>query len=61
MEWWKGQREAKGVDIEEAFKCRTCEFASDCSWRQSMDDEMLQRARTQQKKRATRRASGNAA
>ncbi|RGP74250.1 exonuclease v [Fusarium longipes] len=61
MKWWKGQREAKGVDIEEAFKCRTCEFVSDCSWRQSMDQEVLQRARNQQKKRATRRASGNAA
>ncbi|CEI40341.1 hypothetical protein FVEN_g1732 [Fusarium venenatum] len=61
MEWWKGKREAKGVDIEEAFKCGTCEFVSDCSWRQSMDAEMLQKARTQQKKRATRRASTNAA
>ncbi|KAL6923625.1 hypothetical protein FSHL1_000874 [Fusarium sambucinum] len=61
MEWWKGKREAKGVNIEEAFKCGTCEFVSDCSWRQSMDDEMLQKARTQQKKRATRRASTNAA
>ncbi|OBS19378.1 hypothetical protein FPOA_11103 [Fusarium poae] len=61
MEWWKGKREAKGVDIEEAFKCGTCEFVSDCSWRQSMDDEMLQKARTRQKKRATRRTSANAA
>ena len=61
MEWWKGRREAKGVDIEEAFKCRTCEFVEDCSWRQSMNEEMLQRARNSQKKRATRRASNNAA
>ncbi|KAH7198207.1 exonuclease V a 5' deoxyribonuclease-domain-containing protein [Fusarium flagelliforme] len=61
MEWWKGRREAKGVDIEEAFKCRTCEFVDDCSWRQSMDEEMLQKARNSQKKRATRRASNNAA
>ncbi|KAF5655798.1 exonuclease v [Fusarium heterosporum] len=61
MEWWKGRRNAKGVDIEEAFKCGTCEFASDCSWRQSMDDERLQKARTQQKMRASRRASNKAA
>ncbi|KAF4339426.1 exonuclease V [Fusarium beomiforme] len=60
MNWWKGKRDARGVDIEEAFKCRTCEFASDCSWRQSMDDKMLQRARAQQKIRATRRASSDA-
>ncbi|KAM6533927.1 hypothetical protein FALCPG4_006869 [Fusarium falciforme] len=57
MAWWRGERRAKGVDIEEAFKCRTCEFASDCSWRQAMDDERLQRARTQQKVRAMRRKS----
>ncbi|KAI6759390.1 hypothetical protein HG530_010070 [Fusarium avenaceum] len=61
MEWWKGKRNAKGVDIEEAFKCRTCEFVSDCSWRQSMDDGQLQKARTKQKMRVTRRASSNAA
>ncbi|KAJ3527981.1 hypothetical protein NM208_g10435 [Fusarium decemcellulare] len=57
MAWWQGERKAKGVDIEEAFKCRTCEFASDCSWRQGMDDEQLQRARAQQKVRAMPRAS----
>lgn len=57
MAWWRGERRAKGVDIEEAFKCRTCEFASDCSWRQAMDDERLQIARTQQKVRAMRRKS----
>ncbi|KAF5023694.1 hypothetical protein F66182_4260 [Fusarium sp. NRRL 66182] len=56
MEWWQGKRKAKGVDIEEAFKCGTCEFASDCTWRQSMDEERLQRARAQQKLRARRRA-----
>ncbi|KAF5677056.1 exonuclease V [Fusarium denticulatum] len=61
MDWWKGKRDARGVDIEEAFKCRTCEFASDCSWRQGMDDEMLQRARAQQKIRATRRARSSSA
>ncbi|PHH86843.1 hypothetical protein CDD83_9680 [Cordyceps sp. RAO-2017] len=38
MAWWRGDREARGVDIEEAFKCRSCDFAADCSWRQSMDD-----------------------
>ncbi|KAM0432927.1 hypothetical protein ACHAPT_004632 [Fusarium lateritium] len=58
MTWWRGERRAKGVDIEEAFKCRTCEFASDCTWRQAMDDERLQRARAQQSARAMRRKSG---
>ncbi|KAM5347901.1 hypothetical protein ACJ41O_007725 [Fusarium nematophilum] len=57
MAWWRGERKAKGVDIEEAFKCRTCEFASDCSWRQTMDQERLQRARAQQRVRAVGRTS----
>ncbi|KND90006.1 Exonuclease V [Tolypocladium ophioglossoides CBS 100239] len=56
MGWWRGERQAKGVDIEEAFKCRTCEFASDCSWRQSMDEDRLQKV--QRRMSAARQASG---
>jgi exonuclease V len=44
MSWWKGQREARGVDIEEAFKCRICEFAETCEWRiQKMHDAFNKR------------------
>ncbi|KAH7134248.1 exonuclease V a 5' deoxyribonuclease-domain-containing protein [Dactylonectria macrodidyma] len=53
MAWWRGERKASGVDIEEAFKCQTCEFVSDCSWRQDMDGERLRKA--QQRVRAMRR------
>ncbi|KJZ80039.1 hypothetical protein HIM_00753 [Hirsutella minnesotensis 3608] len=56
MRWWRGERQANGVDIEEAFKCRSCEFVSDCSWRQSMDDERVQGV--QSKMRAPRQVSG---
>ncbi|KAM4054546.1 exonuclease V - a 5' deoxyribonuclease domain-containing protein [Hirsutella rhossiliensis] len=56
MSWWRGERKAKGVDIEEAFKCRSCEFANDCSWRQSMDEERVQRV--QSRMQTLRRASG---
>lgn len=45
MEWWKGEREPRGVDIEEAFKCGYCEFASVCEWRGQMEDERLRHAR----------------
>lgn len=45
MGWWRGERTAKGVEIEEAFKCKTCEFFADCSWRQGMDQELVQKAR----------------
>ncbi|POR35847.1 Exonuclease V [Tolypocladium paradoxum] len=55
MGWWRGERKARGVDIEEAFKCRTCEFASDCSWRQSLDEDRLQKV--QRRMSAARQAS----
>lgn len=41
MAWWRGERKAGGVAIEEAFKCRSCEFVADCSWRQQMDDSRV--------------------
>ncbi|KPM45345.1 hypothetical protein AK830_g1209 [Neonectria ditissima] len=53
MTWWRGERKARGVDIEEAFKCQTCEFVSDCSWRQGLDEERVQKV--QQRVRAMRR------
>lgn len=44
MTWWHGERSAAGVDIEEAFKCRTCEFSSNCSWRMAMAKKYVSRA-----------------
>ncbi|PSR90651.1 exonuclease V a 5' deoxyribonuclease-domain-containing protein [Coniella lustricola] len=45
MEWWKGERSPRGVDIEEAYKCSHCEFAEICSWRKEIDMGFLKRAR----------------
>jgi exonuclease V len=45
MAWWKGTREAKGVEIEEAFKCRICDFAESCSWRKAKVDEAVEKSR----------------
>ncbi|KAI9674106.1 MAG: hypothetical protein M1817_001924 [Caeruleum heppii] len=39
MLWWKGLRAARGVDVHEAWKCRSCDFASGCTWRIRMDGE----------------------
>jgi exonuclease V len=33
MMWWRGEREGRGVVIEEAYKCQSCEFAGNCTWR----------------------------
>ncbi|KAA8651733.1 exonuclease V [Aspergillus tanneri] len=37
MEWWRGEREPRGVEIMEAWKCRICEFNDECSWRQEKE------------------------
>ncbi|XP_067306735.1 exonuclease V isoform X1 [Pseudorasbora parva] len=32
LAYWTGQREPKGVDIEEAWKCRSCLYEQTCDW-----------------------------
>lgn len=39
MRWWKGEREARGVCVEEAYKCGVCEFADGCDWRREKVEE----------------------
>jgi len=51
IRWWRGEREPKGVDIEEAYKCQICEFAAGCSWRNTKVEEGLQKARLRKEKR----------
>lgn len=55
MGWWKGEREAKGVEVEEAFKCGMCEFAEDCSWRKDKVEIAVQSSR--EKAAAARRVA----
>lgn len=45
MIWWRGEREAKGVAVEEAFKCRSCEFADTCEWRLHKIEEATEKSR----------------
>ena len=45
MQWWKGEREPQGVVIEEAFKCRSCEFADGCEWRLGKIEEAKEKFR----------------
>lgn len=45
MRWWKGKRPAKGVEIEEAYKCQICEFADECTWRKEKIEEAVGRHR----------------
>ncbi|KAI9696099.1 MAG: hypothetical protein M1836_005930 [Candelina mexicana] len=49
IRWWKGEREAQGVAIEEAYKCRICEFADECTWRKAKIDEATKSYRSRTK------------
>ena len=35
MTYWMGHREPQGVDVEEAWKCRMCNYADICEWKKS--------------------------
>ncbi len=52
MQWWKGNREPEGVVVEEAFKCRSCEFADGCEWRLKKVEEAKAKSRMGRKKSA---------
>ncbi|XP_013381053.1 exonuclease V-like [Lingula anatina] len=43
MKYWKGERPVEGVDIEEAFKCQSCEFAEVCEWREKKSKELARK------------------
>ncbi|KAI4909732.1 hypothetical protein J4E85_011554 [Alternaria conjuncta] len=55
MDWWKGRREAKGVEIEEAFKCRICDFSEGCSWRKTKVEEAVEKSRLRREAEAKER------
>ncbi|KAH8426314.1 exonuclease V [Aspergillus melleus] len=45
MEWWRGERNPRGVEVMEAWKCRICEFNDECSWRQEREWAFARRKR----------------
>lgn len=45
MEWWRGQRDPCGVNINDAWKCRICDFRDECSWRQERELDYARRNR----------------
>lgn len=50
MQWWRGEREAQGVVVEEAFKCRSCDFAEGCEWRLKKVEEAKEKVRMSRKR-----------
>ena len=42
LSWWRGEREARGVELQEAWKCRNCDFRDDCEWIHERDKAALE-------------------
>ena len=49
MEWWRGERSARGVSVEEAYKCGSCEFAEGCEWRANKINDHVKLMRSRSK------------
>lgn len=45
LRWWRGERPAVGVCLEEAYKCGSCEFAEECGWRKGKIEEAREKMR----------------
>lgn len=50
LAYWKGQREVQGVEIEEAWKCRSCSYSEICDWRRTRADGPEQRSGSKKSK-----------
>jgi exonuclease V len=53
LSWWKGEREARGVELQEAWKCRSCDFRDDCSWIHERDAAAVAEAAARKRVRET--------
>lgn len=53
LAWWRGDREARGVELQEAWKCRSCVFRDDCSWIHERDAAAVAEVKARKKMRDT--------
>lgn len=51
LPWWRGEREARGVALQEAWKCRSCDFRNDCAWIHERDQMAFNEALERKKMR----------
>lgn len=51
MKWWRGERPAVGVCVEEAYKCASCDFAEECDWRKGKIEEAREKVRMEKSRR----------
>ncbi|KIW65869.1 hypothetical protein PV04_08086 [Phialophora macrospora] len=49
LSFWKGDREPRGVEVNDAWKCRVCEFRNECAWVKERDEVMVREVRERRK------------
>jgi exonuclease V len=59
LSWWKGERGARGVELQEAWKCRSCGFRDDCSWIHERDAAAVAEATARKRVRETAGVEAN--
>jgi len=58
LAWWRGEREARGVQLQEAWKCRSCDFRDDCEWIHERNAAALREVHERRKLREIAGAEG---
>ena len=60
LAWWRGEREARGVELQEAWKCRGCDFRDSCEWIHERDNAALEQALERRRMRELAGVEGGA-
>ncbi|KAI0478429.1 exonuclease V [Xylariaceae sp. FL0804] len=63
LDWWRGERGAAGVAIEETYKCHYCEFVEGCQWRIENEAKLiggLELARARERGKSSRPGAATA-
>ncbi|KAK9239805.1 exonuclease V [Lipomyces kononenkoae] len=56
LSYWRGERDPNGVEVEDAYKCRSCSYAEHCLWRLEKIRESTERNRAKFQQRYGKRA-----
>jgi len=51
LAFWRGERDPKGVEVRDAWKCRICEFRDECSWIHERDQLAISEAEERRRMR----------
>jgi len=56
LAFWRGERDPKGVEVRDAWKCRVCEFRDGCTWIHERNELAVREAEERRRNRQGERA-----